>query len=229
MKRTTSVSLVLMAAICLAISAFTGTALADDDNTYYEVTVTNLTRGQTFTPILVATHKAGVRLFTPGQPASNELAQLAEGGATAPLANLLLTMPEVGSVTDSGGLLGPGETVTIQIMAGKGFKHISLAAMLVPTNDGFMALNGVRAPRGNKVRMFRSPVYDAGSEVNDELCDNIPAGADCGGLGFQPEDGEGYVHIHAGIHGIGDLEAADYDWRNPAARVVIKRVHDNDD
>ena len=29
----------------------------------YEVTVTNLTRGQQFTPILVASHQAGVRLF----------------------------------------------------------------------------------------------------------------------------------------------------------------------
>ena len=229
MKRTTRVSLVLMAAICMAITAFTGTALADDGNTYYEVTVTNLTRGQTFTPILVATHKAGVRLFTPGQPANEPLARLAEGGATMPLADYLLAMDEVGSVTDSGGPLPPGGTVTIQIMAGKGFNHISLAAMLVPTNDGFISLNGVRAPRGNKMAMFQSPVFDAGSEMNDESCENIPGGGDCEGEGFDEEDGEGYVHIHAGIHGIGDLAPAVYDWRNPAARIVIKRVHGDDD
>src|SRR5918995_3954700 len=29
----------------------------------YAVTVTNITRGQTFTPIIVATHRAGIRLF----------------------------------------------------------------------------------------------------------------------------------------------------------------------
>ncbi len=47
----------------------------------------------------------------------------------------------------------------------------------------------------------------------------------CGGEGGSPDaDGEGYVHIHAGIQGIGDLTSADYDWRNPTARIVIKRV-----
>ena len=43
----------------------------------YEVTVTNLTRGQQFTPILVATHQAGVRLFELGSPASPQLKTLA--------------------------------------------------------------------------------------------------------------------------------------------------------
>ena len=33
----------------------------------YEITVTNLTRGQIFSPILVATHKAEVKLFELGE------------------------------------------------------------------------------------------------------------------------------------------------------------------
>lgn len=71
---------------------------------------------------------------------------------------------------------------------------------------------------------YESPAYDAGSEPNDEQCVNIP-GPVCGGAGGSPDTGgEGYVHIHAGIHGIGDLVAADRDWRNPVAKVVIKRV-----
>ncbi|MBI5612909.1 MAG: spondin domain-containing protein, partial [Gammaproteobacteria bacterium] len=64
-----------------ALVAAPTSANADDD--FYEVTVTNLTRGQSFTPILVATHRPGVALFEPGQPASPELAILAEGGDTA--------------------------------------------------------------------------------------------------------------------------------------------------
>jgi len=36
--------------------------------------------------------------------------------------------------------------------------------------------------------------------------------------------GEGSVHIHAGIHGIGDLTSADFDWRNPTAKIVITRM-----
>ncbi|MEZ5601637.1 MAG: hypothetical protein R3F36_12070 [Candidatus Competibacteraceae bacterium] len=47
----------------------------------------------------------------------------------------------------------------------------------------------------------------------------------CGGEGGSPNvGGEGFVHIHAGIHGIGDLNAADYDWRNPVATVTVERV-----
>jgi hypothetical protein len=188
----------------------------------YEVSVTNMTRDQSFTPILAATHKKGVKLFTPGSPASPELAILAEGGDTVPLEDLLLLDPMVGDTATSAGLLGPGETVTIKLPKGGGFNHISLAAMLIPTNDAFIALNGVKAPRGNKIIMYLSPAYDAGSEDNDEDCANIP-GPVCGGEGSNAAGGEGYVHIHAGIHGIGGIAAADYDWRNPVARIVIQR------
>ena len=50
----------------------------------YEVTITNLTPGQTFTPQLIVTHSRDYRMFTPGQPASEALEILAEGGATGP-------------------------------------------------------------------------------------------------------------------------------------------------
>jgi len=192
---------------------------------YYEVTVTNLTRGQIFTPVMVATHMPGVTLFNLGEAASDELAQLAEGGNTAPLEEKLMAMPAVGDVVNSGGLLKPGETTTIMVQTGKRFTSVSLAAMLVPTNDGFVALNGVRGPLlGFNLLHYTSPVYDAGSEMNTESCEDIPGGGDCAGNGYTEDDGEGYVHIHAGIHGIGDLDRAVYDWRNPAAAITIRRV-----
>ena len=34
-------------------------------------------------------------------------------------------------------------------------------------------------------------------------------------------DKEGFIHVHAGIHGIGDLIEAERDWRNPVARIAI--------
>jgi hypothetical protein len=43
------------------------------------------------------------------------------------------------------------------------------------------------------------------------------------GTGFHPDDGEKFVHIHTGIHGIGYIDAILYDWKNPAARIVIKK------
>ena len=197
----------------------------DYDGDYYEVTVTNLTRGQSFTPILVATHRAGVMLFETGQPASPELALLAEGGKTAPLTANLEANPEVQQVITIPGLLGPGASVTARIKTQGNFDHLSMASMLVPTNDGFFALENVRGPRDNRRQEFESPAYDAGSEPNDELCSNIP-GPVCGGEGASPNaGGEGVVHIHAGIHGIGNLVASDRDWRNPVARISVRRVH----
>ena len=225
-------SLVVMAVALMGLMAAGQTVFGDDDDdrgAHYAVTVTNITRGQTFTPILVATHKAGVRLFELGQPASAELATLAEEGMTAPLEALLSGMPGVKDVQSSGALLPPGESVTIMVRTQGTFDRVSLASMLIPTNDGFFALNGVEGPRGRAVMTLISPAYDAGSERNDERCMSIPGPffAECGGPGggvMAVGGEEGYVHIHAGIHGIGDLVAADRDWRNPVARITIQRM-----
>ena len=199
----------------------------------YAVTVTNLTRAQTFTPVLAASHKEGVSLFTLGEPASPELAILAEEGATGLLATALLADPRVRDVANSGpppgGFVLPGESKTVTVEAGGGFDHVSVAAMLIPTNDGFFALNGVRGPRGDEVLTLFSAAYDAGSEKNDELCASIPGPffSECGGPGggAQVAGGEeGYVHIHAGIHDVGDLSASERDWRNPVAKISIRRI-----
>jgi len=205
------------------------------DGRQYEVTVTNLTRGQQFTPILAATHKEGVNLFALGSPASSQLETLAEEGNTGPLAALLSSMPEVKDVVSSpapppaSNLIDPGESVILTVQTGGGFNHISIAAMLIPTNDGFFALNGVEGPRGNQTLTLFSPAYDAGTEVNNELCASIPGPffSECGGPGggaMTAGGEEGYVHIHAGIHGIGNLVTANRDWRNPVAKITIRRV-----
>ncbi len=197
-------------------------SIARSGEPMYEVTITNITRGAFFTPILVASHRSGVNLFTLGQPASDELAILAEGGDVGPLAQVLRANPRVIDVADSGGLLKPGESVTVRVAA-RSADRISLAAMILPTNDGFIALNGMEAPRFGSLN-DRVPGYDAGSEPNDELCASIP-GPQCGGTGVSPTaGGEGFVHIHAGIHGIADLKPELYDWRNPMASVTITRV-----
>lgn len=195
----------------------------------YDVTVTNLTRGQQFTPILVASHKAGVRLFDLGSPASSQLKTLAEEGNVAPMTALLLGNPDVLDVVNSGALLNPGQSVTQRVRTGGGFDHVSIAAMLIPTNDGFFAVNDATGPSGQQTITVFSPAYDAGTERNDETCASIPGPffAECGGPGSggAPGGGEGYVHIHAGIHGIGDLDPALRDWRNPVARITIRRVN----
>jgi len=218
----------LMRTALLAVAAASSLAHADGGDRF-EVTVTNLTRGQQFTPILVAAHRRGVSLFKAGDPASAQLEILAEEGDTAPLTSLLSGLPEVKEVVSSSGLLNPGASVTITVKTGGRFDHVSVAAMLIPTNDGFFAINGVAGPKGNRLLGLDSPAYDAGSEGNDERCASIPGPefVECGGPGGggKPEgDEEGYVHIHAGIHGIGDLLPEVRDWRNPVARIVVRRV-----
>lgn len=219
-----------MAALTLSLS---NTAVAENphfefgafDHNNFKVTVTNITRGETFTPILAATHKQAVSLFELGQPASEELATLAESGNIAPLNELLTSLPQwVRDTTSTEGLLAPGASVSFEIDGRRGFKYLSLAAMLIPTNDTFVAADTLKLPRYGKVE-YLLRAYDAGSETNDELCINIPGPA-CGGEGNSPDDdGEGYVHISAGIHGEGDLHASDYDWRDVVAKVVIERTH----
>jgi len=204
------------------------TALADDGHARrYEVSITNLTRGQQFTPILVASHRSNVRLFKLGSPASPELAALAEEGNTAPLQAALEASPGVAQVVTGNALTEPGATTTLMVDA-RGASRLSVAAMMIPTNDGFFALNGIELPRGADTLAMTAPAYDAGSEKNDELCASIPGPlfAECNGSGggARVGGGEGYVHIHAGIHGIGNMLAATRDWHNPVALISVRRV-----
>lgn len=222
--------------IAVALGLFSAcTAMANDDEdddkwaaARYEIKITNLTRGQQFTPILATSHKASVRLFEPGRPASAELSTLAEEGNTAPLAAALTATVGVGSVVSGNSLTNPGATTTLVVQGRRGYARLSMAAMLIPTNDTFFAVNSVKLPRGDEVWSLAVPAYDAGSERNDERCVSIPGPnfAECGGSGggAKAGGGEGYVHISAGIHGVGDFKPADRDWRNPVARITVRRL-----
>ncbi len=199
----------------------------------YEVTITNVTRGQTFTPVFVASHSAGVRFFELGRPAISQLAIVAEEGDLAPLLALAQGTSAVSSMATTGmppaGFVRAGESRTLVLTPRDTAERVSLAAMLIPTNDAFVALNGVALPTANETVTYDALAYDSGTERNDERCASIPGPsfAECGGPGGggQPSGGEeGYVHVHAGIHGTGDMRAADRDWRNPVARVTIRRT-----
>ncbi len=115
----------------LALVLLAGTASAGQD--FYDVTITNVTRGQSFTPIAVVTHKEQISLFSPGAPAINEIATMAESGNLAPLVELAGSLPDlVGPIGASEGLLAPGATTTIRVARDKDFDKISLVAMMIP-------------------------------------------------------------------------------------------------
>ncbi len=212
--------LALVGALILASSQ----AQARGNNDYH-VTITNLTYSINFTPILVASHRKPVAIFDLGAPAGDDLSAIAEGGDIGPLTTTLNAHSQVVDVQNSGGLLKPGHSVTVIVSGEHGARYISLASMMLPTNDGFIGLDSAEVSKKGSVTYY-SPGYDAGSEANDELCANIP-GPTCGGVGPSPGENDGdenYVHIHRGTHGIGDLSASVYDWRNPVARITVTRV-----
>jgi hypothetical protein len=238
----------------------------------FEITVTNLARGSgtgdqcrvgmAMGLFLFATHRSGLTLFTPGEPASGELATLAESGApfllaqslaTNPRACRVITVPDISEFPANfdAGVVCPGESLTVTIDAPAGCDHISLAAMFFPSNDAFVALNGERGPSEGR-RVFYVDAWDAGSEENDQLCVNIPGPPPPGRVtpncrtgdantnraipDPNPTAGEGYVHIHSGIHGAGEVGVQadgnlfpirigeeEFDWRNPIGRVVVRR------
>jgi hypothetical protein len=191
---------------------------ADNDDSY-EVTLTNLTKGMTFTPALVATTRKNERLFAAGAAASEALETLAETGNSAPLLDSF-------DHFDSASLdfIGPGGSQTTHVALRGRYKHISLAAMLIPTNDTFLALNGIVGPRRGKTLTIDVVAYDAGTELNDELCANLPGPGCNGDPGPASDNGEGYVYISNGVRGVGDVDADLRDFNNQVARIIIRRV-----
>jgi hypothetical protein len=200
----------------------------------YQVTITNITKGQTFTPTLVATHDRSLSVFRVGTPASLPLEILAEAGDTGPLADDLLSRGRaVSDVKTIPGLLGPGQTASVIVGSPRLGDRISIAAMLIPTNDNFYALNGADLPAFGEAT-YEVPAYDAGTEENDQACAQIP-GPRCGGEGHSPGTNpgdEGFVFIGSGFHDLGTedaqggevLQPAQYDWRNPVARITVRRM-----
>jgi hypothetical protein len=188
-----------------------------------EVKIVNITKGQVFSPVIAWSHGRG---FTPffefGIPASGELRDIAENGNFDPMETLLTGDADVREIATTGPIPPGGEAVLTLDTAG-GARQISLASMLVNTNDTFLALRSVGVPRLSDT--FFSPGIDAGTEVNNEDCAFIPGPAcpEDSGNAEATEGAEGYVFIQEGIHGVGDLIPAERDWRNPVAYIEITR------
>ena len=203
MKRFITTTALLLSLIAIGPSA----ALAQSTGTY-QVNITSLVPAQVFTPVLVATHNSSAALFTVGAAASAELQVLAETGNVTPMTTLLNADTNVLDVQNSGGLHGPGNTGGVVVTGSDTFNWVSLASMLIPTNDAFVSAR-TTLPAAGEVKVLYAYAYDAGTEVNDERCASIPGPnyVECGGpgTGGSPGGGEGMVLIHSGIRGDGDF------------------------
>lgn len=188
-----------------------------------QVTITNTTYNQIIGPPVVASHTNQIRMFAAGQPASDGLAAVAEDADFGLLVSTLEASDQVLDVAVADGPLLPGESVTLSVRTGGRYGRISAVGMLVTTNDAFFGLDNYRVTGANRVTTLEVPAYDSGTEANSETCATIP-GPPCGNPFVRDTDGaEGFVHIHRGFHGVGDLEASRYDWRNPVAEISILR------
>jgi len=192
-----------------------------------EITLTNLTHGMEFTPMLVASHNSKYKMFELGKPASNELERLSESGNLIPMETAMMADTNVHDIVKTpAGLLAPGESVTVQIKTNLRMSFISVAGMILPTNDAFYAVNATNTHHIRHGKIVYSVAYDGSGEINSELCRDIPGNIVCDGTGegYNPAGGEGFVHVHQGLHHIGSLHNKHYDWRNPVAKIEIVRV-----
>jgi len=228
--------LVTIAAATAAL--FSGTAHAAD----VEVTVQNLTRGLYFTPLLVTTHPAGTALFSSGQPASDGIQAMAEGGDTSALQDLLAQLSCDFDANPAGGLLAPGASTTTSLQGGSGTNNplLSVVGMILPSNDGFIGANSIHIPTEPGTYTYDVHTYDAGTEANDELRGSGAPGQ--AGMPVPPPldpllgqngtgvttSAEGFIHIHRGNlgdtdanGGISDIDSQRHRWLTPAARVTV--------
>ena len=217
------------AALLVAAMFFTATANADHYGRYltYEVTITNATKGQVFSPPVLVTHSSAISLFNVGEPALAELAVVAEDGMGGPLVALISTLPQIAEAQATAAPLMPGASAVYEISSKRGFNVLSVVSMLVNSNDAFLAIDSESLPRWRGAsRTYYALGYDAGSEGKNEDCAFVPAPA-CAmdsGNARSTGDAEGYVHIHNGVHGIADLAPYKHDWRNPVAKITITRT-----
>ncbi len=210
-------------AIVLGLSAIHDVAAEDRKHRggSYEISVTNITQAQIISPFIVSTHRRSFPLFTHGETASPELAAIAQDADNTGMEALLIDVGDAQDLAIATSPVLPGQTISVVVSA-KRARYLNLAAMLVTTNDAFIAINNFRL-RGRD-HTFTSIAYDAGAENNDESCAYIP-GPPCGNAGISSDvAGEGFIYTHSGIQGVGDLDAT-YDWNNPVAIVHIKRIN----
>ena len=208
----------------------------DDDNgssaiRTYEVTITNLTAGQPFTPRVLATHKGKLGVFKVGEPASVGVHRIAENGQNAWLMAALSNDDKVFDVVEGAGISPAGASAPILITGDKKAKRFTFVNMLICTNDGFTGINSLKLPKKiGDVVTASSIGYDAGTESNTEAFANLvpPCSGFVEGTGSSEASlaEGGVVEIHPGIMGGVDLDSdvAGHGWIDPVANISIERI-----
>ncbi|PSW04286.1 hypothetical protein C9J01_28405 [Photobacterium rosenbergii] len=196
----------------------------------FNVEVKNTAANQPLSPLAVIGHSSDYQLFTIGQPASEALEMLAESGDNSAL--LSEQANGISLQVEGSGVILPASSDTVTVTMDTSVSpYLSVASMLVNTNDGFVAETATDLASlavGESVRIAM-PVWDSGTEANDEAADTIPGPA-AGGEGFNSErDDNDRVSFHAGVISKDDgldtsVLNATHRFLNPAAQLIITRT-----
>ncbi len=223
-------------ALCSALTL--GSFSLSSQAAQWDVTITNLTHGNLFTPLLVTAHDSSTHLFQVGAAASSAIGLMAECGDLSEL----LMVGEAGVVdadtisNPAGGLLAAGASTTAMIDTTS--NSLTVTAMVLPSNDAFVGLDAQSIPAEAGTYTYYLNAYDAGTEANDELLAvgcvagmaGMPGGsADTGGSGgVAGADSNGNIHVHRGVlgdtdnaGGNSDIDSRIHRWQNPVAKIVV--------
>jgi hypothetical protein len=205
-----------------------------------DVKITNLTQGVYFTPVIVAAHASDASIYTIGTAASDELQMMAEGGDISGLSTVLSAASADLLENPAGGLLAPGTSTEGSLSTAETNTYLSVASMLLPTNDGFVGLDSWVLPTEAGTYTIYLNGYDAGTEVNDEIVNGggapgvagipIDPGASngTGASGVTDAESNSMVHVHRGVigdtdvaGGKSDLDSTVHRWLNPVAMLTV--------
>lgn len=213
----------------IAVSSFL-IACSDNDGVAkvgYEVEIVNLTHNQPFSPLALRAHGANFKAWRIGEPASLGIEYIAEAGDNT---EFLGRASSKKSATGTG-IIGPGETALIDLGSKETDQYLTAVTMLVNTNDAFAGVTGFDLSDlavGDKTEVYL-PIYDSGTEANDELAGTIPGPADSG-AGFNAERNDvDYVAMHPGVVGLDDgysdsVLNSSHKFDGPAAKLMVTRI-----
>jgi hypothetical protein len=206
----------------------------DDDGSMkrFEVSVSNLTAHQPFSPVALLLHDEGYTAWRMGEAASTELEELAEGGSPDGFITSAEPDPAVLDTTAGSSPVGMGQTSLFEVMAeDEAGLFLTAATMLVNTNDAFTGLNSaaIGEMAEGEEKVFFTSALDAGTENNSEALVDVPGPA-AGGEGYNPaRNDQNIIIVHPGVVSVDDglmTSALDesYRWDNPVAKITIRRV-----
>lgn len=239
-------TLITILVTLLGVNIGRGQSSAPDEMVSVTVTIENLApeNGTYLTPLWFGLHNGEFDLYDRDATASAALERIAEDGNAAPLGDAFAA---AGGFTDGVlnqiGPIAPGATTATNLRVSRetlSKSFFSYAAMIIPSNDAFVANDTPRAypltdENGRllelEIMLMGSDVLDAGTEQNDEL----PATTAFLGQAA-PDTGEtegGTIQAHAGFKPASEagilsserFSAADFTQpAYPLARITVTRT-----